>query len=68
MPAESVDAIVGVCKEASGYQGEVQGGLGFIYPGTKWCGPGEHLQKKKKYFLIERLIFYSKSSKIVDRF
>lgn len=41
MPPESVDAIIKVCKETNGIQGEVQGGLGFIYPGTKWCGPGE---------------------------
>lgn len=40
MPPDSVDSIIKVCRETNGIQGEVQGGLGFIYPGTKWCGPG----------------------------
>ncbi|XP_058120567.1 group 3 secretory phospholipase A2 isoform X1 [Anopheles coustani] len=40
VPRESVTALEEVCSEASGISGELQGGLGFIYPGTKWCGPG----------------------------
>lgn len=40
VPQESVRALEEVCNEASGISGELQGGLGFIYPGTKWCGPG----------------------------
>ncbi|XP_065084415.1 group 3 secretory phospholipase A2 isoform X1 [Ochlerotatus camptorhynchus] len=40
VPRESVMALEEVCNEASGISGELQGGLGFIYPGTKWCGPG----------------------------
>ncbi|XP_062565822.1 group 3 secretory phospholipase A2 isoform X1 [Armigeres subalbatus] len=40
VPRESVIALEEVCNEASGISGELQGGLGFIYPGTKWCGPG----------------------------
>ena len=38
---ENVLALEEVCAEAGGLKGELQGGLGFIYPGTKWCGPGE---------------------------
>ncbi|XP_052893883.1 group 3 secretory phospholipase A2-like [Anopheles moucheti] len=40
VPRESVIALEEVCGEASDISGELQGGLGFIYPGTKWCGPG----------------------------
>ncbi|XP_040175360.1 phospholipase A2 hemilipin-like isoform X1 [Anopheles arabiensis] len=40
VPRESVIALEEVCGEASNISGELQGGLGFIYPGTKWCGPG----------------------------
>uniref|UniRef100_A0A182NN98 Phospholipase A2 n=1 Tax=Anopheles dirus TaxID=7168 RepID=A0A182NN98_9DIPT len=40
VPRESVIALEEVCSEASDISGELQGGLGFIYPGTKWCGPG----------------------------
>uniref|UniRef100_A0A182Q953 Uncharacterized protein n=1 Tax=Anopheles farauti TaxID=69004 RepID=A0A182Q953_9DIPT len=39
VPRESVIALEEVCSEASDISGELQGGLGFIYPGTKWCGP-----------------------------
>ena len=41
VPLESVKAIEEVCFEKKLLSGELQGGLGFIYPGTKWCGPGE---------------------------
>ncbi|XP_055599981.1 phospholipase A2 phaiodactylipin isoform X1 [Uranotaenia lowii] len=41
VPRESVISLEEVCNEASGISGELQGGLGFIYPGTKWCGPGD---------------------------
>lgn len=41
VPLEVVDALEKECKEAGGLQPEIQGGLAFIYPGTKWCGPGE---------------------------
>ena len=44
VPRESVIALEEVCGEASNISGELQGGLGFIYPGTKWCGPGEYPQ------------------------
>ncbi|KAG4077400.1 hypothetical protein HA402_009801 [Bradysia odoriphaga] len=37
---ENLIALEEVCLEAGGLSGELQGGLGFIYPGTKWCGPG----------------------------
>lgn len=40
VPRESVTALEEVCGQASDISGELQGGLGFIYPGTKWCGPG----------------------------
>ncbi|XP_035791051.1 phospholipase A2 hemilipin-like isoform X1 [Anopheles albimanus] len=40
VPQESVIALEEVCIEADSISGELQGGLGFIYPGTKWCGPG----------------------------
>lgn len=38
--SEVIDALEKECKEAGGLQPEIQGGLAFIYPGTKWCGPG----------------------------
>lgn len=38
---ENLLALEEVCLEAGGLSGELQGGLGFIYPGTKWCGPGK---------------------------
>lgn len=38
---ENLIALEEVCMEAGGLSGELQGGLGFIYPGTKWCGPGK---------------------------
>lgn len=41
VPIENVHALEKVCHDAGGLQGELQGGLGFIYPGTKWCGPGK---------------------------
>lgn len=41
VPRENIQALEKVCKEAGSLQGELQGGLGFIYPGTKWCGPGK---------------------------
>lgn len=31
-----VNALERECKEAGGLQPEIQGGLAFIYPGTKW--------------------------------
>ena len=31
-----VRALEKECKEAGGLQPEIQGGLAFIYPGTKW--------------------------------
>ncbi|XP_055374843.1 phospholipase A2 phaiodactylipin [Condylostylus longicornis] len=43
IPQESVIALENVCQDTSsnGIRSEsFQGGLGFIYPGTKWCGPG----------------------------
>lgn len=45
VPLENVIALEKMCKEAGGLQGELQGGLGFIYPGTKWCGPGNLMQR-----------------------
>lgn len=38
---ENLLALEEVCLEAGGLSGELQGGLGFIYPGTRWCGPGK---------------------------
>lgn len=41
VPLEVIDALERECKAAfGGLQPEIQGGLSFIYPGTKWCGPG----------------------------
>lgn len=40
VPRENVLALEEVCMETGGLSEELQGGLGFIYPGTKWCGPG----------------------------
>lgn len=40
VPRENVLALEEVCQETGGLSEELQGGLGFIYPGTKWCGPG----------------------------
>lgn len=36
VPLDVVEALEKECKEASGLQPEIQGGLAFIYPGTKW--------------------------------
>lgn len=41
VPLEIVQSLERECKLAGGLQREIQGGLGFIYPGTKWCGPGK---------------------------
>ena len=46
VPSESVVALEEVCKDANGLSSELQGGLTFIYPGTKWCGPGIKLSHK----------------------
>ncbi|XP_055913587.1 acidic phospholipase A2 PA4 [Eupeodes corollae] len=40
VPRESVLELEHVCKDAGSYGSTFRGGLGFIYPGTKWCGPG----------------------------
>lgn len=42
VPLQMVQALENECKEAltSGLQSGIQGGLSFIYPQTKWCGPG----------------------------
>lgn len=40
VPLEVIGALEKECKEVGGLQPEIQGGLSFIYPGTKWCGPG----------------------------
>lgn len=36
VPIDMVQALENECKEAGGLQPEIQGGLAFIYPGTKW--------------------------------
>lgn len=36
VPLEVVRDLEKECKEADGLQPEIQGGLAFIYPGTKW--------------------------------
>lgn len=41
VPRDNVLALEAVCQETGGLSAELQGGLGFIYPGTKWCGPGK---------------------------
>lgn len=41
VPRDNVLALEEVCLETGGLSAELQGGLGFIYPGTKWCGPGK---------------------------
>lgn len=51
VPKESVQALENVCNEADDMATEVEGGLGFIYPGTKWCGPGK--------FILSKLYFYA---------
>lgn len=35
VPMEIVKSLEKECKEAAGLEREIQGGLGFIYPGTK---------------------------------
>ncbi|XP_017038918.1 acidic phospholipase A2 PA4 isoform X2 [Drosophila ficusphila] len=40
VPRESVMELEEVCRRQGSYGHEFRGGLGFIYPGTKWCGPG----------------------------
>lgn len=35
VPLEIVQSLEKECREADGLQREIQGGLGFIYPGTK---------------------------------
>lgn len=40
VPRESVVELEEVCRRQGSYGHEFRGGLGFIYPGTKWCGPG----------------------------
>ncbi|XP_053951201.1 uncharacterized protein LOC128858739 isoform X2 [Anastrepha ludens] len=40
VPRESVMELKEVCLKSGSYGREFRGGLGFIYPGTKWCGPG----------------------------
>ncbi|CAO1334991.1 unnamed protein product [Diamesa serratosioi] len=40
VPRESIKLLEEVCFENNEMTGEIQGGMGFIYPGTKWCGPG----------------------------
>ncbi|XP_019844321.2 uncharacterized protein LOC105234072 isoform X1 [Bactrocera dorsalis] len=40
VPRESVMELEEVCLKSGSYGREFRGGLGFIYPGTKWCGPG----------------------------
>ncbi|KAH8418909.1 hypothetical protein KR222_004444, partial [Zaprionus bogoriensis] len=40
VPRESVVELEEVCRRQGSYGYEFRGGLGFIYPGTKWCGPG----------------------------
>ncbi|KRF99610.1 uncharacterized protein Dwil_GK25148, isoform C [Drosophila willistoni] len=40
VPRESVMELEEVCRRQGSYGNEFRGGLGFIYPGTKWCGPG----------------------------
>ncbi|XP_036339583.1 uncharacterized protein LOC118748932 isoform X2 [Rhagoletis pomonella] len=40
VPRESVMELEDVCLKSGSYGREFRGGLGFIYPGTKWCGPG----------------------------
>lgn len=36
VPLDAVEALERECKVATGLQPEIQGGLAFIYPGTKW--------------------------------
>lgn len=48
VPKENVRALEEVCVETGGLSDELQGGLGFIYPGTKWCGPGKIVKQKQK--------------------
>lgn len=47
VPRDNVLALEAVCQETGGLSAELQGGLGFIYPGTKWCGPGKYSHKYK---------------------
>lgn len=43
VPMQMIQALEKECKQAltNGRQSEIQGGLSFIYPQTKWCGPGK---------------------------
>ncbi|CAO1363374.1 unnamed protein product [Diamesa serratosioi] len=40
VPKESLKALEKVCADGKLLSNDIQGGLRFIYPGTKWCGPG----------------------------
>ncbi|CAO1331269.1 unnamed protein product [Diamesa tonsa] len=40
VPKESLKALEKVCADGKLLSKDIQGGLRFIYPGTKWCGPG----------------------------
>lgn len=61
VPLENVLALEKVCQEAGGLQGELQGGLGFIYPGTKWCGPGKDASAQA-HLLRMRFNFHKRNS------
>lgn len=56
VPRENVLALEERCLETGGLSAELQGGLGFIYPGTKWCGPGIYLYLY--YYIIYRINIY----------
>lgn len=54
VPMQMVQALEKECKQAlaNGLQSDIQGGLSFIYPQTKWCGPGEFNQVLEYLSLI----------------
>lgn len=54
VPLEVIEALEKECKEASGLQPEIQGGLAFIFPGTKWCGPGTSYRLLKFKFKLSK--------------
>lgn len=49
VPRESVVALETVCNEAGDTTIDFQGGLAFMYPGTKWCGPGMCVYNNESY-------------------
>lgn len=66
VPRDSVQALENVCNEADNVSTEIEGGLGFIYPGTKWCGPGEANFILNLYFIKKRHSIFLNYFKVIQ--